>query len=219
MSKLRITYNAPVVLTYALISAIVLMLPDTLRAWFVTYPSFKYGAHSWVGLFTHIFGHENWQHLSANFMFVLLIGPILEERHGSLSLAVMILVTALVEGLVNMAFTNTPMLGASGTVFMMIILASTSNIRAGDIPLTFIAVALIYMGGEVIAAVRADDHVSHLTHLVGGMAGAAFGFFGAAAPKATRAAKPVAVAAPAPKPVLTQKSRGTAATSDPLRKS
>jgi membrane associated rhomboid family serine protease len=218
VSKLRITYNSPVVLTYALISAIVLMLPDSMRSWFVTYPSFKYGAHSWVGLFTHIFGHENWQHLSANFMFILLIGPILEERHGSLSLAAMLLVTALVEALVNMVFTNVPMLGASGTVFMMIILASTSNIRAGDIPLTFIAVALIYMGGEVVAAVRADDHVSHLTHLVGGLAGAAFGFFGAAAPKPSKAPKP----APAPepvKPLLTQKSPGTAATSDRLRKS
>lgn len=191
MAKFRITYNAPVVLTFALISAIVLLLPTSIESWFITYPSFKYGAHAYVGLFTHVFGHMNWQHLAANFMFILLIGPILEERHGSFSLLVMIVITALVEGLANMALTNTPMLGASGTVFMMIILASTANIRAREIPLTFLAVAAIYLGGEIVAMVHADDHISHLTHLVGGLAGAAFGFIGATAARPSVAAKPV----------------------------
>ncbi|HTJ45330.1 MAG TPA: rhomboid family intramembrane serine protease [Kofleriaceae bacterium] len=207
MAKFRITYNAPVVLTFALISAIVQLLPVSLESWFVTYPSFKYGTHAWVGLFTHIFGHANWNHLAANFMFILLIGPILEERHGSLSLLFMIAITAFVEGLANMVLTNHPMLGASGTVFMMIILASTANIRAREIPLTFLAVAAIYLGGEVVAMFRNDDQVSHLTHLIGGLAGAAFGFFGAGAPRDVREAKkPVVPVLPAAVVAQTKKS-------------
>lgn len=199
MAKFRITYNAPVILTFALISVIVQLLPESvMEHWFITYPSFKYGAHAWVGLVTHIFGHANWQHLMANFMLILLIGPILEERHGSMSLALMLGITALVEGLANMALTSNPMLGASGTAFMMIILASTANIRAGEIPLTFLAVAAIYLGGELYAMTQDKaDHISHLTHLVGGMAGAAFGFLGATGPRKAAKAKPVVVATPA----------------------
>jgi hypothetical protein len=91
----------------------------------------------------------------------------------------MIVVTGLVSGLVDLALGDRT-LGASGIVFMMILLASTANIRAGTIPLTFIAVAVIYIGGEIVRAFN-DDNVSQLGHILGGLCGAAFGFFGAGA--------------------------------------
>jgi GlpG protein len=87
----------------------------------------------------------------------------------------MILLTALVTGLLNALFLDSALLGASGIVFMLILLASTANIRHGEIPLTFIAVALLYLGGEVVGALR-EDNISQMGHLVGGLAGAAFGF-------------------------------------------
>ena len=186
--KLRITYNAPVVLTFTLAAVVVFVLtsaagaptpghaPEGIRSWFVAWPAFV-DARSYVGLFTHILGHESWQHLLGNFMLILLIGPILEERHGSLGLLVMILVTALCTGLANMAFSSNFLMGASGVVFMMILLASMANVRGGEIPLTFIAVAVIYMGGEIVHSFD-NDHVSHMAHLVGGAVGAAFGFIG-----------------------------------------
>lgn len=179
MARFRITYNAPVVLTFTIAAVIAYILPDSLHEWFASYPSFKYGAHTYIGLFSHILGHGSWEHLLGNFMLILLIGPILEERHGSASLLAMILITALVTGLINVAVGSHPLLGASGIVFMMILLASTANIRTGEIPLTFIAVAVIYLGGEVYKALRSDDQVSHMAHLIGGCAGALFGFLGA----------------------------------------
>src|SRR5690606_9401587 len=123
-----------------------------------------------VGLFTHILGHANWQHLISNFMLILLLGPILEERHGSGPLLTMIVLTAVITGLANLLFSDGGLLGASGVVFMMILLASMANVRGGEIPLTFIAVAVIYMGGEIIQAFR-EDQVSQMAHLVGGVAG------------------------------------------------
>ena len=66
----------------------------------------------------------------------------------------MILLTALITGLANLVFSSGFLLGASGIVFMMILLASMANVRGGEIPLTFIAVAVIYMGGEIIRAFR-----------------------------------------------------------------
>ena len=80
MAKLRISYNAPVVLTFALLAVIVRLLGDTVtKEWFMSSGHLD-GARSYVTLFTHILGHGNWQHLISNFMLILLIGPILEER-------------------------------------------------------------------------------------------------------------------------------------------
>jgi len=177
VAKLRITYNAPVVLTFTLAAVVVFILshvvPD-LRSWFVAYPQLD-GPRTYAGMFTHILGHANWQHLIGNFMLILLLGPILEERHGSIPLLVMILLTALITGITNLLFSDGGLMGASGIVFMMILLASMANVRGGEIPLTFIAVALIYMGGEIVRSFR-EDQISQMAHLVGGIAGAAFGF-------------------------------------------
>jgi len=177
--KLRVTYNAPVVLTFALLALVVTFLPlEVRRHYFAAHNSF-YDWTSYTGLFLHTLGHANWEHYIGNFMLILLIGPILEERHGSMKLLMMMAVTALVTGMINVAFANQFLMGASGIVFMMILLASTANIRSGEIPLTFIAIAVIYLGGEIYRAVTSDDNVSRMAHLIGGMVGAVFGFLGA----------------------------------------
>lgn len=192
MAKLRITYNAPVVLTFAILALIVTLLSkETRLLYFSAHPDF-YDWRSYVGLESHILGHASWEHYLGNFMLILLLGPILEERHGSRGLLAMMLITALVTGLLNAAFSSHPLMGASGIVFMMILLASTANIRQGEIPLTFIAVAVIYLGGEIYRAFTSDDNVSRMAHLIGGVTGAAFGFLGAARVKARdKAGKPV----------------------------
>ena len=176
--KLRITYNAPVVLTFALAAVAVFVVTQIVgqsaQQWFVSYPRLG-PAQTYIGLFTHILGHASWEHLLGNFMLILLIGPILEERHGSVQLLIMMLVTALVTGCANLVFGGNMLLGASGVVFMMILLASMANVRGGEIPLTFIAVAIIYMGGELVHSFR-NDHISHMAHLVGGGVGGIFGF-------------------------------------------
>jgi rhomboid protease GluP len=184
VSKFRISYNAPVVLTFAfaavLVHVLVSVAGDAVRLWFAAWPRFA-DTRSYVGLFSHILGHASWQHLIGNFMLILLIGPVLEERFGSFRLLAMILITALVTGLVNVAIGSNMLVGASGIVFMMILLASTANIRQGEIPLTFLAVAVIYMGGEIVQAVKSDDNISHMAHLLGGATGALFGFLSARA--------------------------------------
>ncbi len=185
MGKLRITYNAPVILTFtiaAVVAFLLCQLAPSLQLWFTAWPHLV-DARSYVGLVSHILGHASWEHLISNFMLILLIGPILEERHGSVRLLVMILLTALVTGLANLALSQNAVVGASGVAFMMILLASMANMRGGEIPLTFLAIALIYLGGEVVHSFRTDG-ISHLAHLVGGAAGAAFGFLAAKPRKA-----------------------------------
>ena len=186
MKRFRITYNAPVVLTFALIAVGVHLLGDSFKHHFVMRPQLD-GLGDYIALFSHIAGHASWEHLLGNFTLILLLGPLLEERQGSLSLLVMILATALVTSLLNLFFFKTHVLGASGVVFMFILLASTANLRRREIPLSFIAVATLYLGGELVAAFR-EDQVSQMAHLIGGLVGAGFGFIGANLPTTTESA-------------------------------
>jgi len=125
---------------------------------------------------SHAIGHANWPHLVGNFTLILLIGPILEEKYGSQDIFIMMLVTALITGVLQFFFFQTGLLGASGIVFMLIILSSFSNYQAGTIPLTFIIIAILFMGQEIVSALGAEDGVSQFAHIMGGICGGLFGF-------------------------------------------
>jgi rhomboid protease GluP len=180
---MRIRYNAPVVLTLTLLATAVLVADQlsggaVIPRYFVTYPEFQGPGGpglAAVRLFTYVLGHQNWVHLMSNFSFILLIGPVLEEKYGSGPLFVMMLVTALVTGVLNALLFRTGLMGASGIVFMLILLSSFSNIRSGEIPLTFVLIVVLFLAREVIAAFGQDD-ISQFAHVLGGICGSLFGF-------------------------------------------
>ena len=88
-----------------------------------------------------------------------------------------ILATALVTGVVNVIFfPGIRLLGASGVVFALILLSSLTSIKEGEIPLTFILVAFIYIGEQVYQGMFVHSNVSNLTHILGGFTGASLGF-------------------------------------------
>jgi len=175
-------YNAPVVLTFALIAFLVhgadLMLGGRLAPeYFAALPHFDYhSGWSYFRLVSHVLGHKDMLHLVSNFSMILLIGPILEEKYGSRTLLIMILITALATGILNTLFFNTGLMGASGIVFMMILLGSFANHAPGEIPLTFLLVLALYLTGEVTSAFH-QDGISHFAHLFGGLIGTVFGFW------------------------------------------
>ena len=101
---------------------------------------------------------------------------VLEEKYGGATLVEAFAIVAVISGLVNIIFfPGTALLGASGLVFMMIILVSASDLRAGEIPISMILVIVIYLGSEVWSMISATDNVSQLTHIIGGLCGALFG--------------------------------------------
>jgi membrane associated rhomboid family serine protease len=179
----RIKYNAPVTLTFALVSAIVLLLSGTVlpgltRAWFSTPAPFRPSQiQDYIKLLTHPLGHAGIEHFLSNFSFILLLGPILELSYGSLGLLLMIAGTSVATGLLSvLVFPDVVLLGASGIVFMMILLASFTNFRKGEVPLTFILVMALYLGREVWNAVAHRDQISQFAHIIGGLVGSFFGF-------------------------------------------
>jgi membrane associated rhomboid family serine protease len=179
---MRIKYNAPVVLTFSILSTLILFLNEflggSLTPLISVGPSLQAGnLLAYPTLFTHVLGHANLEHLLGNLTFILLLGPIIEEKYGSRNTLFMFLITALITGLLNIFFFNTGLMGASGIVFMLILLVSFTNSRNGDIPLTFVLIAILFIGKEFINGLR-PDNISQFAHIIGGVLGSIFGFSG-----------------------------------------
>lgn len=180
--KMRISYNAPVILTFSLICLIItaidqLMFERFAESYFmVADPYIKWtNPLTYYHFFTHAFGHANWGHFFGNMSFILLIGPIMEEKYGSKQMTLMILMTATITGILHTILFNGGLLGASGIVFMLIVLVSITDVRKGSIPLSFILVMLLFVGKEFINATQINN-VSEFGHILGGVCGAIFGF-------------------------------------------
>ena len=181
-SKIIFSFNAPAVLCFALLSLGALGLSvlsggASDRLVFSVYRSSFLSPLTYVRLLCHVMGHTSFAHYVSNMALILALGPIVEERYGSLRLLLMFAVTAVVSGLFHMFLGSGALMGASGIVYMLIFLASTSGSRGGEIPLTLVAVAALYLTQEILGGLFSADNISHLSHIVGGICGAAMGLF------------------------------------------
>lgn len=179
--RLRISYNAPVALSFTIICLVVLILNTVTGGisnglLFCVYRSSLRDPLTYFRLIGHVFGHGSLSHFTGNMMTFLILAPLLEEKYGSKNLALTILATALVTGIVHCLISSSALLGASGVVFALILLSSFTDIREGEIPLTLILVALLYIGSQIISGITTQDNVSNLTHILGGAVGAVVGF-------------------------------------------
>lgn len=180
---MKLKYNAPTTLSFALYAALVLLvnqylLPGTIDNLFTAEGNGTFqidDVPAYVRMFTHVLGHASWEHLLSNLTLILLLGPILEEKFGSKPLFWMIVITAAANGLVNAFFFESALMGSSGVAFMMILLVSFANIKAGEFPITALLVVGLYLVKEILEIFR-DDDVSQMSHLIGAACGAVFGF-------------------------------------------
>lgn len=182
MKKRKITFNSPVVLSFVIISFVV-MVANYLTAglsnqlFFVTYHSSLTSPMTYVRFFTHVLGHAGWSHYISNMMYLLLLGPMLEEKYGSRAIIEVILITGLMAGLVNwLLFPGTALCGASSVVFAFILMTSFTSFKEGEIPLTVILVAIIFIGQQVYEGIFVQDNISNMAHIVGGIVGAIAGY-------------------------------------------
>ena len=179
MKKLQL--NAPVILGFFFISLLSLVLGfltsgASTTAAFSVYRASLLDPLTYVRFFGHIFGHANLTHFSSNMLLLLIVGPPLEKLYGSKTIALGIMAAALITGILQFVFfPHTILLGASGIVFMLIMLSSFSGAKAGQIPVTLILVALMYLGQEVYSIFFIRDNVANLIHIVGGICGIGMG--------------------------------------------
>ena len=179
----RIQYNSPLILTFALVSLGALGLAELTNGrsnilFFSVYRAHFTDPLMYLRVFTHVLGHANLSHYIGNFILILLVGPMLEEKYGGRLLGKMIVVTAFVTGVLHMAISTSAKLGASGIVFMLMLLASFTNLRRGRIPLTLILALFVFIGREIISSQTdgASSNIAYMSHIVGGLMGAALGY-------------------------------------------
>lgn len=133
---------------------------------------------TYVRLLLYPFGHSSWKHFTGNFAYILLIGPLLEEKYGSIELLLLMITTTLIIGLFHLLTSKNAALGASGIAYMMIVLASFVNIQSGKIPITLVLILLIHVIDEFEPLIirREEDNTNHLAHLIGAFTGLVYGF-------------------------------------------
>jgi len=175
-----IDLNSPVILWLTLVSLVVLIIdlatPVNMVMLFGARRTSLFDPMQYVRLFTHVVVHSGMSHYIANFMMILAIGPMVEEKYDSGRLLIITVITAFITGLINVVFfPATVVVGASGIVFMLILMASFTNIRQGRLPITVLLVAVLYIGNEVMLGLFTVDNVSRLSHIIGGLCGAVFG--------------------------------------------
>jgi len=178
--ELKLTYNSPVVLSFLIISFVMLIanyFTGGMCNKLFSSNATLLNPLSYIRLITYVFCHSGWEHFFGNMLLFVLIGPLLEEKYGSKELAVMMLLTSLLTGIINgIFFPNVAIVGASGIIFMFIVLSSFTSFQNREIPLTFIVILLMYVGNEIIDGVISDDNISQFAHILGGVFGIIFGF-------------------------------------------
>lgn len=181
-SRFKIVFNSPVILSFAFVSFAVMLIGFVTRGrsnelLFMTYRSPLKDPLTYLRFFTHVLGHAGWEHYIGNMAYILLLGPILEEKYGSAKILEVILITALITGVINyLLFWNVALCGASGVVFAFILLTSFTSFKNGELPITFILVAVIFIGQQIYEGLFLQDNVSNLSHILGGIIGAVVGY-------------------------------------------
>lgn len=179
--NIKYDYNSPVIITYLILSVIAWLLNiisrgKTNKILFSNYRSSPLNPLTYIRLFTHSIGHKDWDHLASNFLYILLIGPMIEEKYGSINLLIMLLITSLIIALFNIIFNNYCITGASGNVYMLIVISSFSNLSEGKIPITLILIFLFYISTEIKKSIlEGSKKVYHDGHLIGALCGLVFG--------------------------------------------
>lgn len=179
--RIKITINSPVILLFILVCFIATLLGYVGNGYFMSYIFVLYHSHlsdpmTYIRLITHVFGHAGWNHFLGNASYILLLGPMLEEKYGPKNISIVIVVTAITTGLIHyFLFPLQALCGASGVVFALIILNSFAGYKKGEIPITFILISVLFIGQQVYEGIAVMDNVSQLTHIIGGIIGGVAG--------------------------------------------
>ena len=148
------------------------------KVFFSVYQSSLLNPLTYIRFIAHILGHLDFEHFMSNTIFLLLLGPMLEEKYGAKILIYVMMATALVTGVIHFIFNGSTMLcGASGIVFAYVILSSYTSFKDGEVPLSFILVTVLFIGKEIYSGITIQDNISNFTHILGGVVGGVSGYF------------------------------------------
>lgn len=139
---------------------------------------------SYLRLFFYAFGAESYSVLLCNMIFILLLGPAMEERYGTVVIAIMMFVSALFSGVLNACFCKLPLIGSSSIIFMMIFLNSFLSLSKKKVPVSFVIAFILFV---LRGADLSSGGIQIIINVAGGLCGSLFAFL--TSPKAKAAKK------------------------------
>lgn len=194
-NSLKFIFDSPVVLVFSVVSAVIFISDLILKLNLSekifecpgakSVPAFDFkSALSYVKLVIYPFGGENSTSFFLNIGFILLLGPVLEERYGSIMLALMIFITSLVGGVLTACVSTFGIYGCGGIVFMMIILSVLSVFIKKQLPVSWIFIFALYLALSLFSGKKISgfmpfmqNNVPVFIQLASGICGSLFGFF------------------------------------------
>ena len=177
-----LSYNSIVTLSYFFLCLIVLILNKISKGKLNNFLTFREGSFlnpiNYIRFLTSGLCHSSWNHFRNNFIIILLIGPMLEDKYGSIPFLKMLIITTILSSLIHFFIYKHGAIGASDNTYMLIVLSSIVNITNGKIPITLILIFFFYIADEIINQIsRKDDNISHDSHIVGAICGFIYGYF------------------------------------------
>lgn len=194
--NLKVSYDAPVTLTFVIVSVVFFLLNSFVikngaLEKILASPTTQAGALpfivkqpvSYLRLLLYIFGAGQAAGvmggtsagavLITNLILIMLLGPAMEERYGSVIIGIMIFVSALFSGVLNACFCAESLVGAVPLVCMMIFLNAFMSFSKKTFPLSFAAVVVLFVFLEIFSGAGA---VKIIICIAGGLCGSLFAF-------------------------------------------
>ena len=187
-TTLKFSYDAPVTITFSLVCIIVYLLDTFLLKGYLSNNilcsptcsggvlpfSFK-EVLSYPRLILYVFSSPSIEILLSNLIFILLLGPSMEERYGSVVIGIMIAFSSLFSGVLTACFSLVSLRGAAPVVFMMIFLNAFMAFSKKKFPMSFVMVLGMFIAVEIISKGN-SGLVSVLINVAGGLCGSLVAF-------------------------------------------
>lgn len=186
--KFNFVFDSPVTISFSLLSVLLFVLnclafKGTLDVKILSSPTTSAGPipfmatqiYSYLRLFLYAFGSQNFVGLLSNLLFLLMLGPVMEERYGSLVIGIMMAVSVLFSGVLNTCFCETSLQGCMPIIFMMIFLNSFMSFSKKKIPVSFLVIFVFYIAREV-SGKTFSEIVGLIICITGGLCGSLFAF-------------------------------------------
>lgn len=184
--NLKFSYDAPVTLTFVIVCAVLFLLNNLVikngaLSNVLASPTSQTGALpfivkqplSYLRLLLYIFGSGEEVIYLTNLMIILMMGPAMEERYGSVIIGIMIFVSALFAGVLNACFCADSLVGAVPVVCMMIFLNAFMSFSKKTVPATFLAVIVFFGFFSISSGMSA---IRLIICIAGGLCGSLFAF-------------------------------------------
>lgn len=163
----KLTFSAPVTIFLIIISFIIL----------VTGNSALCATHNRIdqNLILHIFGHSNFNHWFGNITLLAIIGQSVEDKYGSWTTLVLVILDAIIVGLAYCFLQPVSCYGLSSVVYMFVVLNTFPSKKDDSISILTILIMIIFICPEIIGLIKNNDNIGHLAHLIAGLNGLIFG--------------------------------------------